>query len=131
MCTQILEDNFLSHIVIDEALLHTYGYVNQHNCVIWSSKSATEHSKHKQNDPKVNMWHALTHNRVNGLFFFDEDIIKRNSFLNMLENYALLKPNNNDLILLLDGASVHFAYIVCDCLNMNFPSMIDRKRRAN
>lgn len=111
MCTQILGHNFLSHTVTEEATFHTSGYVHQHNRVIWSSKPATVHSEHEQVDPKVNMWNALTHNRVTGLFFFDEDIIQRNSFLNMLENYALLKPNNK-LILQLDGAPVHFALSV-------------------
>jgi hypothetical protein len=39
----------------------------------------------------------------------------------MLENYALLQLNNNNLILQLDDAPVHFAHIVHDCLNVNFP----------
>jgi hypothetical protein len=42
----------------------------------------------------------------------------------MLENYALLQLNNNNnsnLILQLDSAPVHFALIIHDCLNVNFP----------
>jgi hypothetical protein len=35
------------------------------------------------------MWCPLTQERVIGPFLFDEDIIKSNSFLDMLENYAL------------------------------------------
>jgi hypothetical protein len=120
MCTQILQNNFLSHIVIDEATFHNSGYVNQHNCLIWGSNSPREHSGHEQDDPNLNMWNALTHNRVIGLLFFDEDIIKRDSFPDMLENNVLLQPNNANLILQVDGAPAHFAHIICDCLNVNF-----------
>jgi hypothetical protein len=54
--------------------------------------------------------------------FFDEDVITSNSFLEMLEKYALPQLiNNNNLIVQLDGASVHIAHIVCGSLNVNFP----------
>jgi hypothetical protein len=72
----------------------------------------------------VNAWCALGHESVIGPCFFDEDIIKSNSFLDMLENYIiprLNKNNNKNLILQLDGAPVNFAHIVCGCLNVNFP----------
>jgi hypothetical protein len=57
-----------------------------------------EHLEHEQDTPKFNVWCALTCERLNGLFFFDEDIITSNSLLDMLEDHALpeLKNNNNN-----------------------------------
>jgi hypothetical protein len=78
------------------------------------AKSPREHSEHEQDDPKVNVWYALTHKRVTGLFFCNENIIKRYSILDMFENYSLLQPNNNNLILQLAGAPVHFVHIICE-----------------
>jgi hypothetical protein len=129
ICTQILDYNFLGHIVTDEATFQTSGYVNQHNCVIWGSNFPREHSGHEQDDPKVNTWNALTHYRVISLLLFDEDIIKRHSFPDMLENNVLLQPNKANLILQVDGAPVNFAHIICGCLN--FPKLMDRQMRSN
>jgi hypothetical protein len=72
----------------------------------------------------MNVWCLLVHKRVISQCFFDEDIIKSNSFLDMMESYALpqLNNKNNNLILQLDGVPVHFAHTVHDCFNMNFPS---------
>jgi hypothetical protein len=43
---------------------------------------------------------------------FYVDIITHNSFPDMLENYALLQLNNNNLILQLDGAPVYFTHAI-------------------
>jgi hypothetical protein len=72
----------------------------------------------------MNAWCALTHERVIGPFFFDDDIIASNSFLDMLENYALsqLSSNHNkNLILQMDAAPIHFAHIGHGCFDVNFP----------
>jgi hypothetical protein len=49
----------------------------------------------------VTVWYALTRERFFGPFFFDERIITSNSFLDMLENYAPLRLNNNFILRLL------------------------------
>ena len=69
------------------------------------------------------MWWTLTHERLIGLYFFDQDIIASNSFLHTLKNYVLphLNSNNSLKILQLHGAPLHFAHIVNDCLTENFP----------
>jgi hypothetical protein len=66
----------------------------------------------------MNVWCALT-DELSTSFCFNDDIITSNSFLAILENYALLQFNNRNLILQLDAVPVHFAHIVCDCLNVN------------
>jgi hypothetical protein len=89
--------------------------------VIWGSEPPREHLEYEWDSPKVNVWYVLTHERVIGPYFFDEDIITRSSFIQILENYALLQLKNNNLLLKLDGIPVHFAHIICGCLNVNFP----------
>jgi hypothetical protein len=58
-----------------------------------------------------NVWCAVTHKRVIGPFFFNENIVTSTSFLDKLENYALLQVNNNNLTFQMDGAPVQFANI--------------------
>jgi hypothetical protein len=57
------------------------------------------------------MWCVLTHKRVIGQFFFDENIITNNSLLDRLENYVLPQDKNNNFIFQVDGAPVHFAHM--------------------
>jgi hypothetical protein len=93
-------DNFLSRIVlIDEAKFHVSGRVNRHNCVICGSEPPREYLEHERDSTKVTVCGALTHERVIGPFFFDENIITRNSVLDTLENYALPQLNNSSIII--------------------------------
>jgi hypothetical protein len=106
----------LSGIVFTDETFHTSGRVGRHNCVIWGSVPPREHLEHERDRHKANVWCALTHERFIGPFFFDGDIITSNSFLDMLENYALPKLSiiNNNFILQLDSASVHSDHILHD-----------------
>jgi hypothetical protein len=63
--------------------------------VNWSSEPPREQLEHEWVSPNVNMWY-LTHERVIGLYFLDEDIIIRSSFLHMLETYALPQRDSNN-----------------------------------
>jgi hypothetical protein len=67
-----------------------------------------------ENIQNMNVWCVLTHERVIGQFFFDEDIITSNSFLDMLEKYDLLQLNNNNLVLKRYGDS---QFSASACLN--------------
>jgi hypothetical protein len=55
-------------------------------------------------------------------FAFFHEHITSNSFLDMLERCGLpqLNNNNNSHIPQLDGAPVHFAHVVSDCLKVSF-----------
>jgi hypothetical protein len=88
--------------------------------VTFDSEPMTEHLEHEQDSPKLNVWCVLTHERVISQFFFDENIITSNSFLDTLEGCALLQLNN---------ASVHPAYIVHEWCE--FHMSVDWKRRNN
>jgi hypothetical protein len=62
-------------------IFHISGRAIEHNCVIWGSEPPREHIEHERNSPEVNMWYALTHKAIVGLFFFGDAIITSNSFL--------------------------------------------------
>jgi hypothetical protein len=66
------------------------------------------------------VWCALTHERVIGPFFFDENIITSNSFLDMLELCSSAAQQQQQSFLQLGGALVHFAHTARGCLNVNF-----------
>lgn len=65
---------------------------------------------HGWESPEVNVWPI-----------FHVDISTCNSFPEMLENHALSQLNNNNLILQMDGARVHFTHVIypwlfeCEC----------------
>jgi hypothetical protein len=74
---------------------HISGCGIRHICVIWGNEPPEEHLEHEWDNPEVNMWCSLAYERVISPFFFDEDIITSNSFLDMLEYYVLPQLNNN------------------------------------
>jgi hypothetical protein len=123
-------DNFWSHIVFKgEAKFHIFEHVS---IVIWSSQPPREHLEYEWDSPDVNVWYMMTHERVIGLYVFDEDIIKSSSFLHMLETYTLpqLDRNKSLTILQVNQAPLRFAHIFHNCLNNEFQRlMMDRKRR--
>jgi hypothetical protein len=96
---------------------------SRHNCYIWGSGPPRERSEREQDSPKENVWCALTYERVIGpARSFYEDFITSNLFLDVVENYTIPQlNNNNNLVLQLDGASLQFARIFRDCLNVNYP----------
>jgi hypothetical protein len=110
ICAQILEHgNFSSRVVFtDVSKFHISGRVNWYTRkrAIWGTHPPREHLERDRDSDKVNAWHALTCERVISPFFFVEDIITSSSFLDVLENYALLQLNNNSLVVQMDGAPV-------------------------
>jgi hypothetical protein len=118
LCAHILEHcNSLSHLVFThEAEFHISELVSQHNYAILVSEPPRERSEHEWDRPKVNIQCML----VICCFIFDKDIVTSNSFLDVLKNYARLhldnnnNNNNNSLILQLNSAFDHYAYIVLD-----------------
>jgi hypothetical protein len=67
----------------DEAKFRISGRVSWHDCVAWGIEPLREHSEHERDSPEVNVWCALTHEKVIGRVFFDEDIITSSSFPDM------------------------------------------------
>ena len=79
--------------------------------------------EHERDSPKVNVWCALTKTEVIGPFFFAEVTINSNVYLDMLEGYALpqIEAYQPHVLFQLDGAPPHWARIVRNVLDHNFP----------
>jgi hypothetical protein len=103
-------NKFLSRIVfIGWANFHTFGRANRHDCVIWGREPPREYLQRERDSPKLNVCCALTYEIDIGPFSFEKNIITSNLFLDILENLAIPQvKNDNNFILQLDGAPVHF-----------------------
>jgi hypothetical protein len=64
------DEQFLRRIMFsDEATLHVSGHVYRNNVRIWASKRSHDFVAHQRDSPKVNVWRALTRDRVIGPYF--------------------------------------------------------------
>lgn len=118
------DKNFLKKIVFsDEATFHVCGKVNKHNVRIWGTEKPYEVREHIRDSPKLNVWCAISYDRLIGPFFFQEKSINGNIYLDMLENFAYpqledLQPN---VIFQQDGAPPHWKLFVRESLDHTFP----------
>jgi len=53
----------------DEAVFHTGGFVNRHNCHYWAAHDPRVTVEKMQNHPKVTVWCGMTATRVIGHTF--------------------------------------------------------------
>lgn len=125
MLQHIVDDpTFLTHIVFsDEATFHLSGKVNTHNARIWGSENPRCIVEHIRDGPKLNVWCGLMHNLIIGPFFFAEQTVTGNTYLDMLDQFVVpqlmhLQPN---VIFQQDGAPPHWSLIVREFLDTQFP----------
>jgi hypothetical protein len=65
------DGKFLDSVIFsDESTFHVSGRVNTHNCRIWGSENPRASLEHVRDSPKVNVFCALSKERVYGPFFF-------------------------------------------------------------
>ena len=119
-----LDEDYLSRICFsDEATFHVSGTVHRHNVRIWGKEHPREFQEFTSHSPKINVWCGLTKDRVVGPFFFTEQIVTGQSYLRMLETFAYpVLRNIDNVIFQQDGAPPHWALVVRDSLNENFPN---------
>ena len=55
----------------DEARFHLGGFVNKQNCRIWAQEHPHSHNVAQAHPQKVTVWCGVTHDRVIGPHFFD------------------------------------------------------------
>jgi hypothetical protein len=72
----------------DEATFHLAGKVNRHSR-IRGSEHPHSFREHERDSPKINVWCALSYNRVIGPFSFHEKTVNSVNYLDMLELYAV------------------------------------------
>ncbi|PNF31024.1 hypothetical protein B7P43_G18027 [Cryptotermes secundus] len=70
------DEKFLDSIIFsDESMFHVSGKVNTHNCRIWGSENPRVSLENVRDSPKMNVFCALSKERVYGPFFFMETTI--------------------------------------------------------
>lgn len=124
MLGRIEEDmHYLSRIAFsDEATFHVSGVVHRHNVRIWARENPRVFQEYDPHSPKVNVWCGLTMNRVVGPYFFEDQTVNKDNYLNMLETFAYPILNTiNNVIFQQDGAPPHWARVVRQSLNQTFP----------
>ena len=76
------------------------------------------------NSPKLNVWCALSKNRLIGPFFFDDDTVNGESYLVMLKSFFIPEVRKlkkvRSIIFQQDGAPPHFTTHVRQFLNQQF-----------
>jgi hypothetical protein len=81
------EDGFVKRLISDGATFHISGKVNRHNVRIRRAPARLYY--------KVNVFCAVSREKVFGSFFFTEATVTGGSFLDMLESWVLLQLNTN------------------------------------
>jgi hypothetical protein len=103
----------------DETTFHINGKVNLHNGRVWGTGDPHVTLKHERDSPKVNVFCAISKEKVYGPFSLMENTITGNSYLDMLTLWLLpqLQEDSNDFIFQQDGALPYFHMAVRNHLN--------------
>ena len=90
---------------------------------IWGKEPPHEVREPTMGSPKVNVWCALLHDRIIGPFFFCEDTVTSDVYLDMLQLFAVpqLLEYYPDVIFQQDGAPPHWSLEVRSYLEQTFP----------
>ena len=87
-------------------------------------KNTREMVQKSRGTAKVNVWCALSHNEVKGLFFFHEPTVRKENYLDMLAEYAMpiiTDGENEGVIFQQDGAPPHRSLLVTEFLDEKLP----------
>ena len=119
------EENFFqSWCLVTKPVSHQCsGKVNRHNVRIRGLEQPHEIMEHQRDSPKVNVFCAVSIEKVYGPYFFDENTFTGTTYLQMLQNWLLprLRADSNDFILQQDGAPPHWNREVRRFLNHELP----------
>ncbi|XP_049959583.1 uncharacterized protein LOC126477561 [Schistocerca serialis cubense] len=92
VCHELLQavenDNLMQNVLFnDEAIFHTCGHVNRHNCRIWADKQPSVLQDWQRDTAKVNVWLGMTRSTVYGPSFSTEQTVTGTTQLDMLEQF--------------------------------------------
>jgi len=80
------DDNFLEKVQFsDEVTFHVSGAVNRRHVRIWGSENPHAYVEHLRDSPKVNVFCAISIQKVYGPFFFAEETVIGMTYLDMLQ----------------------------------------------
>jgi hypothetical protein len=89
------DNHFLEKVQFsDEATFHVSGAVNRCSVRIWGSENPHAYVEHQHDSPKVNMFCAISSQKVCGPFFFAEETVTGMTYLNMLQLWLMSKLQN-------------------------------------
>jgi hypothetical protein len=112
-----------SFIFSDKVTFHINSKVNRHNVHVWGTENPHVTLEHEGDSLKGNVFCAISKEKVYGPFFFMENNVTGNSYLDMLTLWLLpqLEEDSNDFIFQQDGAPPHFHMAVRNHLNAHLP----------
>lgn len=128
--TQInVDNNFFNYVMFsDEATFKNDGQLNRHNCHYYFDENPRWFREvDHQHKWSVMVWCGIINGYLVGPYFFDENV-NRHSFLRLLDTHLDNMLENVDLEtvrqmwLQLDGAPPHFALVVRNYLNQQYPN---------
>jgi hypothetical protein len=95
------DEQFLHRVMFsDEATFRVSGHVHQNNVRIWANELPHEFVEHERDSPKVNLWCALSRDRVIGPYFFTERTATPHNYLDILELFAVPQVDDDKMVLL-------------------------------
>jgi hypothetical protein len=118
----------------DEANFYLSGLVNKQNCRIWGYEKPLEVWPLPLHSPKINVWCAISANCIIGPYFFEEETVTGENYLEMLKEFfhpiLIRKRIVRRVIFQQDGAPPHYAKAVRAWLNKHFPGKWIGRRGA-
>ena len=106
----------------DESTFHVSGLLNRHNLRIGSSENPHDTCELERDSPKLNVWCGIMHDKIIGPFFFAEESITAQIYLDVLTEYVSpqLEQYQPQVIFQQDGAPSQWDLEVSQFLNETF-----------
>lgn len=118
------DDTLFNRLIFsDECTFHISGKVNRHNVRVWGTENPRETVQHIRDSPKVNVFCALSCEKVYGPFFFQEPSVTGRIYLDMLTEWLMpqLHEDSCNFIFVQDGAPPHWYSDVRGYLDEHLP----------
>jgi len=99
----------LQALLPDDKQNHLSGKVNSYNVRIWALEQPHLTVEHQKDSSKINVFCAISRKNVYGPFFFEENTVTGNTYLNMLQTWLFpqLQADSDEFVLQQDGAPPH------------------------
>jgi hypothetical protein len=110
MFHRIQDERFLNSVIFsDESTFHVRGKVSTHKCWVWGTENLRIFLAHVHDSPKVNMFCALSRERVYSAFFMEMTFASV-VYLDMLQQFLIpqLEDDQGRIHFQLDGKPPHY-----------------------